>query len=100
MIPKIIFQSWKTLELDACLSENSQYIQNLNPEYEYKLYDNKMCRNFLLEHFGKNYVNAFDVLKAGALKCDLWRYAVLYIHGGIYIDMDRDWEISAHFVII
>jgi hypothetical protein len=30
---------------------------------------------------------AFDKLKPGAFKADLWRCCVLYVHGGIYLDI-------------
>jgi hypothetical protein len=70
------------------MSENVQRVKQLNPEYEYKLYDDLDCRKFLLDNFGVNYANAFDSLIPGAFKCDFWRYAVLYVNGGVYLDMD------------
>lgn len=88
MIPKIIFQSWKTKELSPVLQKNVKKIKDMNPEYEYLLYDDLDCKKFLLDHFGVNYANAFDILIPGAFKCDFWRYAVLYVYGGVYLDMD------------
>lgn len=88
MIPKIIFQSWKTKNIGPVLEANVKKIKDLNPEYEYFLYDDIDCRKFLLENFGVNYANAFDILIPGAFKCDFWRYAVLYVYGGVYLDMD------------
>ena len=88
LIPKKIYQSWKTKNIPDFLEKNVNIIISLNPEYEYLLYDDEHCRNFLLENFGINYANAFDVLIPGAFKCDFWRYAMLYVNGGIYIDMD------------
>lgn len=87
-IPKKIYQSWKTKELTPKMNEIVKKTKEQNPEYEYELWDDKDCRAFLLEHFGENYANAFDVLIPGAFKCDFWRYAVLYINGGVYMDMD------------
>lgn len=87
-IPKIIFQSWKTKKLDSKMESNVKKLREQNPEYEYFLFDDEDCKTFLLEYFGKNYVDAFEILIPGAFKCDLWRYAVLYIYGGVYIDID------------
>jgi len=70
------------------MEENVKTIRSLNPDYEYKLYDDEDCRAFLKKHFGKNYADAFDILIPGAFKCDLWRYAALYVYGGVYLDMD------------
>jgi mannosyltransferase OCH1-like enzyme len=88
LIPKKIYQSWKTKILPDFLEKNVKITKTLNPDYEYVLYDDEDCKNFLLKNFGINYSNAFEVLIPGAFKCDFWRYAMLYVNGGIYIDMD------------
>ena len=90
VIPKKIFQSWKTKDLQGKMKENVEKIKSLNPEYEHYLYDDNDCREFLLNYFGKFYLEAFDTLIPGAFKCDFWRYCVLYIHGGVYIDIDME----------
>ena len=90
LIPKVIYQSWKTKELKNDMLNNVKKLQSLNPEYKYVLYDDNDCQNFILENFGINYANAFDVLIPGAFKCDLWRYAMLYINGGVYLDIDME----------
>ena len=90
VIPKKIFQSWKTKDLQGKMKENVEKIKSLNPEYEHYLYDDDDCREFLLKYFGKFYLEAFDTLIPGAFKCDFWRYCVLYIHGGVYIDIDME----------
>lgn len=87
-IPKKIYQSWKTKKLDGRMAEIVEETKKMNPDCEYYLYDDNDCKQFLLEHFGINHANAFDVLIPGAFKCDFWRYAQLYITGGIYMDMD------------
>ncbi len=87
-IPKLIHQSWKTKKLDSSLQKAVDTIKKLNPEYQYTLYDDQDCRNFLDHHFGLDLVEAFDDVIPGAFKCDLWRYAMLYIKGGVYIDID------------
>ena len=87
-IPKVIYQSWKTKKLPEYAQKNAELLKKLNPEYEYVLYDDNDCRKFLLDNFGKNYLNAFDALIPGAYKCDFWRYAILYVKGGVYMDID------------
>jgi hypothetical protein len=88
LIPKVIYQSWKTKNLSEKMTEAVNKVKELNPEYKYELWDDNDCRQFLLEHFGINYANAFDILIPGAFKCDFWRYAKLYIDGGVYMDID------------
>lgn len=88
LIPKKIYQSWKTKKLPEKMAKIVQKTKDINPEYEYELWDDNDCRQFLLDNFGQNYANAFDVLIPGAFKCDFWRYAVLYVNGGVYMDID------------
>jgi mannosyltransferase OCH1-like enzyme len=58
-----------------------------NPRFNYQLFDDNDCRNFIKDNFDENILNAFDTLKPGAYKADLWRYCILYKNGGIYLDI-------------
>jgi mannosyltransferase OCH1-like enzyme len=64
-----------------------QELQNTNPEFKYHLFDDNDCRNFIEKYFSKNVLDSFDKLIPGAYKADLWRYCILYIYGGIYLDI-------------
>ena len=85
-IPRKIFQCYKTREDVPNKVFNT--IKKLNPNWEYNFYDDKDCINFLEKFYGKEYVDKFNGFKSGAHKADLWRYCVLYIYGGVYIDID------------
>jgi mannosyltransferase OCH1-like enzyme len=56
--------------------------------WEYKFYTDDEARNFLSTHFPPEVRQAYDALRPGAFKADLFRYCVLLIHGGVYADMD------------
>ena len=58
----------------------------LNPEYSIKIFDEFTARKLIQDHFDKKVLLAYDILNPYAYKCDLWRYCVLYIYGGIYLD--------------
>lgn len=58
----------------------------LNPEYNFFLLDMKDCSQFLQKHFPEKVINAFNLLKPYAYKCDLVRICWLYINGGVYSD--------------
>ena len=51
------------------------------------VFDDDDCIKFLNENYGEVYVNKFNYFKNGAHKADLFRYAWLYKHGGIYCDI-------------
>ena len=87
-IPKKLFQTFKIKEF----TPQFQYIVNTwkekNPNYEYKLYDDNECEAFIKENFEHRIYNAYCRIIPGAYKADLWRYCVLYFHGGVYVDID------------
>jgi hypothetical protein len=87
IIPLNIFQTWYTLDLPPKMKENVDLLKTHNPEFTHYLYDDEMCREFIKNNFDEDVLYAFDKLKPGAYKADLWRYCVLYIHGGIYLDI-------------
>jgi len=60
----------------------------LNPGYEYKLFDNNDMINYIATNYDEKINLAFSKLNLGAAKADLWRYLVLYKEGGVYLDID------------
>ncbi len=86
-IPLNIYQTWTTLDLPPKMKETVEELKLSNPEFKYYLYDDAMCRDFIKEHFSKDVLYAFNKLKPGAYKADLFRYCILYINGGIYLDI-------------
>jgi mannosyltransferase OCH1-like enzyme len=87
IIPLNIFQTWHTLDLPLKMKENVELLKQQNPEFKHYLYDDKMCRDFIKNNFNEDILYTFDKLKPGAFKADLWRYCILYINGGIYLDI-------------
>jgi mannosyltransferase OCH1-like enzyme len=86
-IPLKIFQTWYTKDLSTTMKKHVDLIKELNPEFEHFLYDDNDCKEFIEENFGDFVLNAYNSLIPGAYKADLWRYCVLYIYGGIYLDI-------------
>jgi mannosyltransferase OCH1-like enzyme len=69
------------------MKKNSIRIQKQNPQFEYYLYDDAECERFIEKYFEEDVIEAYHRIVPGAYKADLWRYCVLYVHGGIYLDM-------------
>jgi hypothetical protein len=88
MIPKIIWQTheWEYKDLPHNFIRCTQTWKNLNPEWEYRYHsaiDRAIAvRDFDLELY-QYYMFADKVTQS-----DIWRYVVLYQHGGLYSDMD------------
>lgn len=86
-IPLKIFQTWNTKNLPIHMKKNSLRLQKQNPQFEYFLYDDADCEQFIEKYFDEEVMDAYQRIVPGAYKADLWRYCVLYVHGGIYLDM-------------
>ncbi len=87
IIPLNIFQTWHSKELPPMMKEYTELLQHINPEFKYYLFDDNDCIEFIKNNFNPDVLHAFNKLIPGAYKADLWRYCILYIKGGIYIDI-------------
>lgn len=63
-------------------------IQALNPDYTMILYDDADMDEFIRENFADRIYNCYRQLAVGAARADFWRYCILYINGGVYLDID------------
>lgn len=87
IIPLSIFQTWYTKDLPPKMKERVELLKKQNPKFQHFLYDDKDCRDFIQKFFPLEVLKAYDNLVPGAYKADLWRLCVLYIYGGIYLDI-------------
>ena len=87
IIPLKIFQTWHTKNLPPKMKECVENLKSQNPSFEHFLFDDEECKNFIEKNFSIDVLNAYNNLIPGAYKADLWRLCVLYINGGIYIDI-------------
>jgi len=63
--------------------------KNLNQDWKHEMYYDNDCISFIENHFNNDVLYAFNKIKPGAGKADLFRYCYLYIKGGVYTDMDN-----------
>mmetsp|Transcript_9427 Transcript_9427/g.20914 ORF Transcript_9427/g.20914 Transcript_9427/m.20914 type:complete len:328 (-) Transcript_9427:56-1039(-) len=56
--------------------------------WQYIYYDDDSAAEFISTHFPPEVREAYDSIKWGAFKADLFRYCALLIQGGIYADTD------------
>ena len=87
IIPLKIFQTWCNKDLPIKMRERVEILKAQNPKFEHFLFDDNDCREFIKNNFNRDILETYDNLIPGAYKADLWRLCVLYINGGIYIDI-------------
>jgi mannosyltransferase OCH1-like enzyme len=88
MIPKRIYQTWKTKDLPYGIKQVIKRMMEFNPGYSHYLYDDREIDEFMRDYYNGRIYNAFCKLAIGAARADLWRYCVLYKYGGVYLDID------------
>ena len=85
-IPKVIYMCHEKLDDIKIYSKNWQI---LNPEFQIKLYDDDLCREFFKKEFpNQPHLQIFDFIPDGPIKADFWRVCVLFKYGGYYVDAD------------
>lgn len=85
-IPRIIMQTNEKDVVPEDMAKCSQTIIDKNPDYEYVYFDDERALAYISENFSEEIVNAYEKVKPGAYKADLFRYCFLYKNGGVYID--------------
>ena len=69
------------------MKQNLRQLCADNREFQVCFYDEPMCEQFIGQHFTDDVLRAYKRLVPNSYKSDLWRYCVLYVYGGIYIDI-------------
>ena len=90
MIPKIIWQSWKTKDLDPLIQDRLHTMMAMNPDYKHFLLTDDEIDHFVHTEYADcpDILACYDRLNIIVAKVDFWRYLVLYKYGGVYLDMD------------
>lgn len=89
-IPPRIFQTWKSrTRIPPLLAAWSDSFRRLNPRFEHVLWDDADNRAFIAREFAW-FLPVYDAYPAEIYRADAVRYFHLYLHGGIYADMDTE----------
>lgn len=84
-IPRKIFMTWETLPPPEMEQKMMSWVA-ANPSYDFYFYDAADRTAFLRAHFEPAVLAAYEELIPKAFKADLWRYCVLLVEGGVYVD--------------
>lgn len=89
-IPKIVFQIWfplKSKDMPTSWKEAQESVKAMNPDVLYVLLTERESRDIIARYFPW-YLKTYDGFEFGIQRIDAIRYAVLYLWGGIYLDLD------------
>lgn len=85
--PKILHQTWKTQNLLPKFEEWQSMWKKNCPDYKYKFYTDDDLSEVIEKHFPQ-YLKSFNSFDKHIERVDFWRYAILYVYGGVYSDLD------------
>jgi mannosyltransferase OCH1-like enzyme len=89
-IPKIIHQTYyKSDLLPPEIINSIDKLKTLNPDWEYRFYDDAAVLDFIRVNYGDAMLNRIKKInpKYNVVMADLFRYLVLYKEGGLYLDI-------------
>ncbi len=93
-IPKIIHQSYHTKRVPDSLKDNIAKLKSVNPEWEYRFYDDEDQKKFIAAHYAPAILEAYKSINPlyGAARADLFRYLLIYKMGGVWLDIKSSIE--------
>ena len=86
--PKIIYQIVPDLnDVPTGLYNTILNNINMNPEFEYKIYDYNSALKLLETDFNEDVVTAFNATNSNQIKSDYIKYVFIHKYGGIFLDI-------------
>lgn len=93
----ILDEEAPTTSIPHAIKRNIEAAQHVYPQAEYTLWRNQEIRDLIKEHFDDDVLYSYDLLKPYSYKADLAKFVILYVFGGMYIDLgvqiSREWNI-------
>lgn len=88
-IPKIIHQSYHSRSVHPAIAKNIEKIKKLNPDWEYRFYDDADHLKFISKYYPKEILDAYNSINPlyGAARADFFRYLLIYKVGGVWLDI-------------
>lgn len=95
-IPRVIHICYKTVEAVPAVVQ-SKWL-SMNPSFKLIVHGDVECYSFLLEHFGAEIAHFYKKMP-GQIKGCIFRVFYLYMHGGVYADVDVEPVVSLDHMV-
>ena len=102
-IPKLIWFTAKESSIEDLPTNHKQCVESwkrLNPTWEIRYHNDSQAEEFMCGNdqrqqkvevqLKSEYCDVYRKLPIPVMKADMWRYAVLYVHGGFYADINAE----------
>lgn len=88
-IPKIIFQTWKTYDIPDNWKNAQKSVIEKNKDWKYTLLSDEDNLEIVKKHF-PHFLPYYVNFKYNIQRADAILYMVLYLYGGVYLDLDYE----------
>lgn len=86
-IPMVIYQTYHSKNLIPRKVEEN--FKKYAPQFQRHVYNDSECIEFIRQHFQEAVYDDYHLM-GGAHRADMFRYAILYIRGGVYVDIKTE----------
>ena len=88
-IPNIVHLTFCSTKLPISIVKTIKKNKAISNYCTFRFYDDVLCDDLIKKHFKPKIYNAYLSINPvyGAMKADFFRYCVLYLIGGIYVDV-------------
>ena len=92
LLPRIVWQTHETRQAVSAEAQAARArVQRLSgAEWEWRFHDAAERQAFIRRWFARPVFDAYMSLRLGVARSDFWRYCVLLVHGGVYLDVDAE----------
>lgn len=89
VVPRLLHQTYPVKSLPPEIRQNIDKIRQMNPGWEYRLYDDDDIVTFISQNYHPRVLEYYLRINPdyGAARADLFRYLLLYKRGGMYLDI-------------
>jgi mannosyltransferase OCH1-like enzyme len=89
-IPNVVRQTWNTAAFGRTHAAYLARFRAMNASWRFELTDDAGCDAYMeANHAGEAILDVYRSARIGPLRTDIWRYAVLWRHGGVYCDVNK-----------
>lgn len=87
MIPRLIHQTWRDADLPAPFAQLAAKWRQHHPKWRWRLWTDLENRAFVADHFPAM-LALYDSYPHPIQRVDMVRYLILYVEGGLFVDLD------------
>jgi mannosyltransferase OCH1-like enzyme len=86
-IPKNLYMCGNDSMLTLNIRKHIQCLKENNSDFQYNFYNDEEMQVFINTYMPEEVIRAYSYLKHPVMKADLFRYCIIYVKGGIYLDL-------------